>query len=71
MRPFYLSKNQCGYYRGTFVDPVTGVQSNGKSTHSKDRVEATMIATSWLTNGTPEARGNSRAFQNARTGIFF
>ena len=65
MRQFYLSKNSCGYYRVHFIDPVTGVQGNGKSTHSKDRVEATMIATSWLTNGTPEARGNSRAFHNS------
>lgn len=48
MRQFYLSKNSCGYYRVHFVDPVTGVQGHGKSTHSKDRDEATRIAYDWL-----------------------
>ena len=67
MRKFYLSKNQYGYYRVHFIDPVTGVQGTGKSTHSKDRDEAMMIATSWLTNGTPEARSNSRAFVDSST----
>ncbi len=67
MRQFYLSKNSCGYYRVHFVDPVTGVQGHGKSTHSKDRDEATRIAYDWLYNGAPDARGNSHAFNNSKT----
>ena len=64
MRQFYLAKNSSGYYRVFFIDPVTGKQDSGKSTHSKDKVEATMIATSWLQNGVPAVRGNSRQFGN-------
>lgn len=64
MRQFYLAKNSSGYYRVFFIDPVTGKQDSGKSTHSKDKVEATMIATSWLQNGVPAIRGNSRQFGN-------
>ena len=67
MRQFYLSKNSCGYYRVHFVDPVTGVQGHGKSTHSKDREEAIKIAYKWVYNGAPEARGNSHAFNNSDT----
>lgn len=67
MRQFYLSKNSCGYYRVHFVDPVTGIQGHGKSTHSKDRDEATRIAYDWLYNGAPDARGNSHAFNNSKT----
>lgn len=62
MRPFYLSKNKYGYYRVHFVDPVTGLKGTGKSTHSKDKFEATMIATRWLETGVPEAPSHSRAF---------
>ena len=58
------AKNSSGYYRVFFIDPVTGKQDSGKSTHSKDKVEATMIATSWLQNGVPAIRGNSRQFGN-------
>ena len=64
MRQFYLSKNNCGYYKVIFIDPVTGEKQTGKSTHTKDKFEATMIATSWLQNGVPAARGNSRNFSN-------
>lgn len=67
MRQFYLSKNSCGYYRVHFVDPVTGVQGHGKSTHTKDREEANKIAYKWLYTGAPEARGNSHAFNNSET----
>ena len=65
MRPFYLSKNQCGYYRVTFVDPVTGWRSVAKSTHTKDQYQAMMIATTWLNEGKPEERINSRNFKNS------
>lgn len=65
MRPFYLSKNQCGYYRVTFVDPVTGWRSVAKSTHTKDQYQAMMIATTWLNEGVPEERINSRNCKNS------
>lgn len=67
MRQFYLGRNSSGYYRVYFVDPVTGNRDSGKSTHTKDKVEATMIATSWLQNGQPDGRSNSRAFSNPKS----
>ena len=63
MRQFYLGRNSSGYYRVYFIDPVTGLRDSGKSTHTKDKVEATMIATSWLQNGAPECRSNSRSLK--------
>ena len=62
MRPFYLGKNKHGYYRAYFVDAVTGQITSAKSTHSKDKIEAAVIATSMLNNGVPTFRSNSRAF---------
>lgn len=71
MRQFYLAKNSSGYYRAIFLNPETGVPVSTKSTHSKDKFEATMIATSWLHNGVPKARSNERSFsanvQSAKT----
>ena len=64
MRQFYLFKNNSGYYNAVFVDPVSGFKGTSKSTHTKDRIEATMIATSWLQNGMPESRSNSRSFSS-------
>ena len=65
MRQFYLFKNRAGYYVVRFINPITGVMmSSGKSTHVKDKIEATMIATKWLENGTPDAYSGSRSFQN-------
>ena len=65
MRQFYLFKNRAEYYVVRFIDPITGVMmSSGKSTHVKDKIEATMIATKWLENGTPDAYSGSRSFQN-------
>lgn len=58
MRQFYLSKNSCGYYRIHFIDPITGKQGTGKSTHTKDLNDAIMIAYNWLHNGIPEVRSN-------------
>lgn len=51
MKSFYLSKNQDGYYRVYFVDPVTGARSVGKSTHTKDRDETILNNTymKWCT----------------------
>ena len=66
MRQFYLFKNRVGYYVVRFINPITGVMmSSGKSTHVKDKIEATMIATKWLENGIPSSFSNSRAYSNA------
>ena len=65
MRQFYLGKNSSGFYRVYFIDPVTGLRDNGKSTHTKDKIEAAAIAGEWLKNGAPSARGNSRAFNSS------
>lgn len=62
MRKFYLTKNQNGYYRVSFIDPVTGALGSSKSTHTKDKQEATMIATEWLHGRVPKAMAHSRAF---------
>ncbi len=62
MRQFYLGKNSNGYYRVYFIDPVTGVRDTGKSTHTKDKIEATLIAGRWLKEGVPFARSHSRLF---------
>ena len=62
MRQFYLGKNSNGYYRVYFIDPVTGVRYTGKSTHTKDKIEATLIAGRWLKEGVPFARSHSRLF---------
>ncbi len=59
------AKKRAGYYVVRFIDPITGVMmSSGKSTHVKDKIEATMIATKWLENGTPDAYSGSRSFQS-------
>ena len=60
MRQFYLGKTSSGYYKAYFIDPVTGCRDYGKSTGTKDKIEAAMIATSWLQNGKPTAHANSR-----------
>lgn len=60
MQPFYLSKNQDGYFKVRFVDQTTGKLLSAKSTHTKDKFEATRIAMRWLETGIPESHGNSR-----------
>ncbi len=63
MQPFYLAKNSSGYYKVCFVNTETGKVTNTKSTHTKNKFEANMIASSWVTNGAPEKRTSpSRAF---------
>ena len=62
MRQFYLFKNKSGYYNVVFIDPVSGLKGATKSTHCKDKVEATVIAADWVKNGRPKARSNSRKF---------
>ena len=65
MRQFYLYKNSSGYYNAIFVDPTSGKRGIDKSTHSKDKIEATMIATSWLKEGIPQARPNARKYSES------
>ena len=60
MKPFYLTKNQQGYYRAVFYNHQTGLFSSSKSTHCKDKTEAMLIAAEWYKNGTPEGYTNSR-----------
>ena len=62
MRQFYLYKNHSGYYNAIFIDQATGKKSVDKSTHTKDKFQATIIATKWLVQGVPDLRPNSRKF---------
>ena len=64
MSQFYLVKNHWGYYMAIMIDPITGLKGASKSTHTKDKVEATVIAADWVKNGLPEAKSHSRAFLN-------
>ena len=64
MRKFYLGKTSSGYYKAYFIDPVTGSRDYGKSTGTKDRDEAVIIAHEWLKNGKPTAHGNSRKLKS-------
>ena len=60
MSPFYLTKNEHGYYKACFVNPQTGIVTSAKSTHTKNKTEAMMIATDWYKNGVPKGTTNSR-----------
>ena len=62
MRQFYLYKNQSGYYNAVLVDPFTGKKGKDKSTHTKDKIQAAVIASGWVEHGVPEARPNSRNY---------
>ena len=62
MRQFYLYKNSWGYYMAVMIDPVSGLKRGAKSTHTKDKVEAAVIASEWAKGGMPEAKSHSRAF---------
>ena len=70
MRQFYLGRNSSGYYRVYFIDPVTGTRGPGKSTHTKDKVEATLIAGQWLKEGVPSAKSHSRAFASGSSALY-
>ena len=48
MRQFYLYKNQSGYYNAVLVDPFTGKKGKDKSTHTKDKIQAAVIASGWV-----------------------
>ena len=63
MQPFYLSKNQSGYFKVYFVNTETGKVIRTKSTHSKNKFEANMLASKWACEGLPEKRTSpSQAF---------
>ena len=64
MRQFYLGKTSSGYYKAYFIDPVTGIRDYGKSTGTKDKLEAAVIANEWLKNGKPVAHANSRKLKS-------
>ena len=64
MQSFYLTKNQHGYFSVRFPDPVTGVLGTAKSTHSKNRQKATLIANDWLCNGVPAGTSCERVLNN-------
>ncbi len=64
MQSFYLTKNQHGYFSVRFPDPVTGVLSSAKSTHTKNRQKATLIANDWLCNGVPAGTSCERVLNN-------
>lgn len=59
MKPFYLTKNAQGYYRAVFFNQQTGVCVKTKSTHTKDKMEAMLLAAEWYKNGTPDGYTNS------------
>lgn len=65
MQPFYLIKNANGYYRADFIDCVTGQVTFRKSTHCRNRIEATNLASKWIETGIPQAKSHSRQFQNS------
>lgn len=67
MQPFYLSKNQCGYYKAYFVNTQTGRVFKTRSTHSRNRFEANMIASEWLSHGFPEKRVSPNGTPNTDT----
>ena len=73
MQPFYLSKNSSGYYKAYFVNVETGKVISTKSTHSRNKFEANMIASNWLINGLPEKRTTSNVNflnqQNSASGL--
>ena len=60
MKPFYLTRNAQGYYRAVFFNQQTGVCVKTKSTHTKDKMEAMLLAAEWYKNGTPDGYTNSR-----------
>ncbi len=69
MQAFYLSRNQHGYFRVRFPDPVTGKLGKAKSTHTKNRQQATLIADEWYRNGPPAGRSCERTFSEVTAGV--
>lgn len=69
MQAFYLSRNQHGYFRVRFPDPVTGKLGKAKSTHTKNRQQATLIADEWCRNGVPAGRSCERSLSVVNSGV--
>ena len=69
MQTFYLSRNQHGYFRVRFPDPVTGKLGKAKSTHTKNRQQATLIADEWCRNGVPAGRSCERSLSVVNSGV--
>ncbi len=69
MQSFYLTKNQHGYFSVRFPDPVTGVLGTAKSTHSKNRQKATLIANEWFNNGVPSGTSCERVLNNPEQSV--
>ena len=70
MQPFYLSKNQSGYFKVYFVNTETGKVIRTKSTHSKNKFEANMLASKWACEGLPEKRTSPSLAFNTQTTEF-
>ena len=69
MQTFYLSRNQHGYFRVRFPDPVTGKLGKAKSTHTKNRQQATLIADEWCRNGSPAGWSCERSLSVVNSGV--
>jgi hypothetical protein len=54
MRRFYISKRKASsYLMAEFFDPQTGRRIASRSTRTRDRTEAVIIANGWLSTGLP------------------
>ena len=69
MQAFYLSRNQHGYFMVRFPDPVSGKLGKAKSTHNKNRQQATLIADEWCRNGVPAGRSCERSLSVVNSGV--
>ena len=69
MQAFYLSRNQHGYFGVRFSDPVSGKLGQTKSTHTKNRQQATLIADEWCRNGVPAGRSCERSLSVVNSGV--
>ena len=69
MQSFYLTKNQHGYFSVRFPDPVTGVLGTAKSTHTKNRQKATLIANEWFNDGVPAGTSCERVLNKPEQSV--
>ncbi len=60
-KKFYLNKNRFGIYYARFPDPVTGEILFTKSTQTKKRDDALLIASEWVKTGIPRSAVNGVA----------
>lgn len=51
MRPFYITKGRCGYYRIRLVDMASGLIVCDRSSRTSDRKAAERIAWEWVRDG--------------------